>query len=161
NARLKGRPQLTAEQRNSSTEQRQDLQPQHHRAFVVPPHARDAIEQRLGAVTVLHDVEYGEVVVDMRDDQRKKRQRHEHELHQRTRSRHRDPTRLAALSSDQRNDGLNESRCERQDKGEVTELDDHLGFSPSRHTPRSFSARATSGGMYFSSCLASTLSALK
>ena len=54
---------------------------------MVSPHTRDAIKQWLGAMTVLHDIEHGKVVADMRDDQRQERRRNESKLrdHRRTR----------------------------------------------------------------------------
>ena len=49
----KRRRQIVAEQRDRGAEQRQDEDPQHHRAFVIAPDAGDLVEQRLRRMAVL------------------------------------------------------------------------------------------------------------
>ena len=44
--------QVAAEQGDGGAEQREDQHPQQHGAFVVPPHAGDLVEQRLGRMRV-------------------------------------------------------------------------------------------------------------
>ena len=59
--RLEPVRQVAAEGRDQRTEQRQDQDPEEHRALVVPPHAGDLVEERLRRVGVLGDVEHREV----------------------------------------------------------------------------------------------------
>ena len=68
---------------------------------------------------------------------------------------------IAAMGADHRHDHLHQRDTQRQNKSEMSKLVDH-GFasSPSFQRPDFFSAAATSGGMYFSSCFASTVSAV-
>jgi hypothetical protein len=76
--------------------------------------------------------------------------------------------RIALQPPGQRKANLAEAHRQRQHEGELTELVDHGwarpsagSLSPRRHSPCFFSAAATCGGMYFSSCLANTSVATK
>ena len=55
------RRQVRAEGRDRGAEQGEDQHPQHHRAFMVSPHARDLVEQRLRRMRVRDHIRDREV----------------------------------------------------------------------------------------------------
>ena len=72
--------QTLPEHGDGRAEDRQDQDPQQHRAFVVAPDARDLIDERLGRVRVGDDVGDGEVRRDKGIGQTSERQRDEDAL---------------------------------------------------------------------------------
>ena len=123
---LEGQRQVAAEGGDGGAEQRQDHHPQHHRAFVVPPHAGDAIEQRLGRVRVGDDVGDGEVGRHVGVRQRQEGKSDEAELAERGGIGHGHHARVAYARAPRRHDHLEDGDEERQDQREMPQLDDHL-----------------------------------
>ncbi len=169
--------QVGAEGRDRGAEQRQDQHPQHHGAFVVPPQARDLVEERLRRVGVAPDILDREVRGNIGRHQRDEGDGDQDELELRGGSCDRHKLWIAHAGADQRQHHLHDGDAKGEDQRVVTGLGNHLlsrsasaqftlpgasgvpACASPRHKPCSFSFLATSGGMYFSSCLASTLSA--
>ena len=118
-----------------------------HRAFVVPPDAGDLVDRRGGAVRILRDVEDGEIRDEMGVDQRGEGDREAGELRQRRASSDRHQVGVAEARAPGRHDRLRQRGRERQDEGEMADLDDHLAFAPSCQRPCFFSDSTTSRGM--------------
>src|SRR3546814_18135767 len=68
---------------------------------------------------------------------------HEEQLGESGGPRQRHPGRVAARRTDHRQAALEDSGGQREDEGEVAELDDHWDAPPSRHWPEAFSASTT------------------
>ena len=164
------RRQIVAEQRDRGAEQRQDQHPEHHRALVVAPDAGDLVEQRLGRVAVLDDIEHREIRGDVGVDQRREgeaRSARTAPAPWRCADRHQPASR--ARRAAQRHARCTSASSSARTSAKWPSLDDHRAASSSRSAsgvgiaPLAvpvagfFSASATSGGMYFSSCLARTL----
>src|SRR3954452_2064473 len=133
--------------------------PQHHRAFMIPPSTGDLVEQRLRGVGVLRDIENGEIGHDERENQRAERETNEYELtHRRARS---NGARNRALRAGAPKSGeaLHNRERQRETQCQLTDFARHV--PPSFQRPARLSASTTSGGMYRSSCFASTSLARK
>ena len=129
--------QIVAEQRDHGAEQRQDRHPQQHRAFVVPPHAGDLVEQRLHRVRILEHVGDGEIRGHVQGDQRDEGQAGEDELRQCRRAADIHQRNVALMRAKHRHGGLDQRQRERQHQGIMSALCNHwvapaAVFSPSR-----------------------------
>ncbi len=122
------RRQVAPEGGDGGAEQGEDQHPQDHRALVVPPHAGDAIEQRLGRVRVRHDVGDGEVGGHVGVHQRQERDEQQSELAQRGGLGHRHQARIAHMRAPRRHHHLQDGDEQRQDEREMPQLDDHLAL---------------------------------
>ena len=147
--------------------ERQHQDPQQHRAFVRAPQRRHAIEQRQRGVGILGHVAHREIVADEGMHQHCDRERDEHELAAGGRRRRGEPA-LAAAAPGRPGRRTPAPRpaaapgSARSDR--VRRASARLAGgrpAPARRCVPACSERATSGGMYFSSCLASTSSAMK
>src|ERR1019366_223207 len=155
--------QLTAERSDRDAPDRQNQDPQQQRAFVRSPHGSNAIEQRQVGVRVSGDVQHRKIAVDEGIHKARESDGHEHELTRHCGTGDGHPDGPAAPSADEPEKRLRDAEAECQDKGKYPEFRCHL-VTP---TPQvmglpaafCFNDAATSGGMYFSSCLASTSSA--
>ncbi len=164
--------QVGAEGGDQRAEQREDQHPEEHRALVVPPHAGDLVEQRLCRMRVLDDV-------DAARSRRRCRRwisaakatPDEQELRQRRRPGHRHPAARSPrhrAGERQRSTATSASTSARTRAkwpssaiiARPTVRRRAPASSPSSIRPCAFSASTTSRGMYFSSCLASTESAV-
>ena len=148
-ARAQGRRQVAPEARDRGAEQRQDQDPEQHRAFVVPPDAGDLVEHRLGRVGVLHHVQHGEVGTHVGLREAQEGRGDQRELQHRGRLADRHPGGVAAGGADHRQAALDDGDQQGQQQGEVTDLGNHCVSFPSMccHFPALFRASATSGGM--------------
>ena len=117
--------QVGAEDRDRRAEQREDQRPQQHRALVVPPHAADLVEQRLGRMRVGDDVGDGEVRRDVGLRERAEGQDHQERLRERGGAAQRHQPHIAARRADQRQRPLHQRDRQRQDQGEVAQLRNH------------------------------------
>ena len=88
--------QVGAVGRDRRAEQREDQHPQHHGAFMVPPHAGDLVDERLRRMRVGPDILQREVRGDVGHHQRREGNRDEQELH--LRRRHRDGHQLRVVA---------------------------------------------------------------
>ena len=77
---LEPRRQVAAEHRHHGAEQRQDEDPQQHRAFMVSPGAGDLVDERHRRMRVLEHRQHGEIGLHVAGHQRRERQRDEAEL---------------------------------------------------------------------------------
>ena len=133
--------QVAGEERHQGAEEGEDEHPQHHRAFVVSPYARELVEERHHRVRVLPDVEHREVGAHIGQGEDGEGAGDEREggeggdrgdAHQRG---------VAAARAEDRQARLQQRGGERQDQREMSEFDDHAArllpftVSPSR-TPR-------------------------
>ena len=123
---LQRRRQIAAEQRDHRAEQREDQHPQQHRAFVVPPHAGDLVEQRLRRMRILEHVGDREVGRDIAGRQRREGDGDERELRQRGRSRDAHQRVVAPARADHRHDRLDQREPERQHQCVMADLCDHF-----------------------------------
>src|SRR5262249_45127848 len=123
--------------------------------FVTAPRRGELVEDRQCGVRVLRHEQHAEVVVQERVLEHAESDDHEHELPRRRRTRERHPLRFTDSSTRERQHRLHEREAERQDQRELAQLGNHSATVPLVFA----SASATSGGMYFSSCFASTSSA--
>ena len=151
---LEPRRQIAAEQRDQRAEQRQDQHPQQHRAFVIPPHAGDLVDQRLERMGVLEHVDDREIRAQVAGDQRAERERDESELRERGRPGDAHEHRIVAARADDRHAGLHERQAQREHQSVMAELGDHRGAPAlaffalsSFQWPCFFKASATSFGM--------------
>ena len=157
--RLELARQIGAEGRHRRAEQGEDQHPQNHRAFMVPPHARDLVEQRLRRMRIAPDILDREVGGDVGRHQRDEGDRHQDELHLRGGSGDGGKLRIAEARAEQRQQRLHDGDAKREDQRVMPGLSNHLPFRsrnlsspcrprpPPRHTPSAFSFLATSGGM--------------
>ena len=85
----------------------------------------------------------------MRVDERREGDRDQRQLGQRRAAADPHQAVVADAGAPERHDGLGERRAEREDEGEMTDLDDHglATSSPSCQRPCFFSASTTSRGM--------------
>jgi len=160
--------------------QREHQNPQQHRAFVRAPQRGDTVEQRQRRVGILGHVAHRKVVVDESVHQHADREGDEHELPAGSRGHHCEPAFALECRAGQAEEGLRGRKHQGKNQRVLAQFDDHQRASPEAvaTTPAAAAAvlpgcagvapaafrcseRATSGGMYFSSCLASTSSATK
>jgi len=142
-AGLEGLPQTAAEHRHHRAEQREYQQPQQQRALVVPPHAGQAVEQRLQRMGVLRDRRDREVGDDIGPGERGERDCGEDELPERRMPGEVHQCRLLPGGAVERQCRLQQREAQRQREREIAEF--------GRHDPSAFRARrsasAASGGM--------------
>src|SRR5665213_1252718 len=120
------------------------------------PQRGDAIHQRQRGVRILGDVEHGEIEIDKGIHQYANRRRHHHELPGDRRGGRGDPAITAQRGPHYSKKRLQCRQHQGQHQGKVTQFGQH------QLPPRAIGAvPAIFGGMYFSSCLASTSSATK
>src|SRR6476659_3447116 len=139
---------------------------------VVPPYARDLVDERLRRVRVGPDILQREVRRNVGRHQGREGDGDQQELYLRRRHRDRHQLLVAGPCPPQREHRLHDGHRKAEDQRIVAGLCDHgpeilistllapcgaPACASPRQTPCSFSFLATSGGMYFSSCLASTL----
>ncbi len=157
--------QLPGEDRNGEGPAAEDQRPEQQGALVGAPHGAELVIPGQRAVGVAGDIGDGEVVVHERPGQAAEGERQEGELPPGGRLRQAHPLAIAAPGADQRQARLHDGHAQRQDQRQVAQFGNdqrsahHLAPSADDICPLSFSALVTSGGMYFSSCLASTSSA--
>ena len=141
--------QSAAKQGDERAEDRQNEDPQQHRAFVVPPHARDFVDRGHRHVRVLGDVENGKIRGQVRIDEGCESERDQRELDQRRVAPDRHESNVANASAPERDDRLGERGGERQHKGEMADFNNHCEAAvvPSCQRPCFFSASTTSRGI--------------
>jgi len=148
---------MARKQRHKRSKQRQDEDPQKHRALVVPPHAGDFIDKRLGGMRILDHIDERKIRHDMRMNQRCKGDGDKHELHHRGRRRDRHQLGVAFYTAPERQHSLNERQRKGEDESVVANFDGHwvllanIGAGPpgepSFQTPCFLSAATTSRGI--------------
>src|SRR6185295_3919365 len=154
------RRQVAAEARHRQRPQGEYPAPQQQRSFVRTPHRRDAIEGWQCGVRIVGDVFDREVEADESMDEHADRSAHQHELAGDRRPDHTHVPVIAEMWAEQAEKRLRRRHQQRQHQCELAEFGEHqvpaltLGGGG-----LSLSAFATSGGMYFSSCLARISSA--
>ena len=141
--------QRAAEQGDQRAEDRQNENPQQHRAFVVPPYAGDLVDRGHRNVRILGDVENRKIRGQVRVDKRREGDRDQHELDQRGVAPDRHEPDVADTRAPEWRDALNDRRGKREHKGEMADLDDHgrATASPSCQRPCFLSASTTSRGI--------------
>ena len=137
--------QVGAEQGDGGAEDGEDQHPQQHGALVVPPHAGDLVDQRLGRVRVGPHGLDREVGRDVGVHEGEEGEEHEGELGKRGRLGDGHQARIAAARAPRRQRHLHQRHGERQDEGEMSELDDH-GAAHSLGAPGIPTARALRPG---------------
>ena len=126
--RLEGRGQLAPNARRRRAEEREDQDPEEHRALVVPPDAGELVEPGLGAVRVGVDQRDREVRGQEGPGQRREGEADQQELRRWRRARPPPSSlRQPLLRAHQRHHRLQERDAEGQDQREMSELDDHGG----------------------------------
>ena len=152
-AGLEAGRQVATEYGHSRTEDRQDQHPQHHRAFMVPPYARDLVDQRLVGMGVHVNVLDRKVGRDVGPGQAAECQRNQAHLQHGGRRCYGHQPLIAAPGAIKRHDELVKRRCESKNERELADLRYHctvppwgIGW-PSFQTPLAFNASATSRGM--------------
>ena len=147
-ARFELKRQIVAEQGDCRAEQREDQHPQHHRAFMVPPDARNLVEQRLRRMRVLPDIGEREIRRHIGMHQRQEGDDDQRKLRQGGGRRDTHQSAIALGRAVERHQELHQRRRQRQDEREMAGLGDHGPAPlPSFHTPFSFRRSATSFGM--------------
>ena len=117
--------QVPAEDRDQGAEHAEDEDPQHHRAFVVPPHAGDLVDERLRRMGILEHVDDGKIRPQVARHQRAEGDRHETELRDRRGRRHAHQRRVVAARAVQRHAGLHQRQSERQHERVMAKFGDH------------------------------------
>ncbi len=146
--------QPTLEQRHRSPRQRQDCHPEQHRSFVIAPRARDPVDRRQSRRAIFGHQLHRQIGVPEDQQQRGKGGRRHQRLHDRDRP-HCADQRLSTLG--QRPEP-HQRLQQRQGGGDPQRGKPCLGDHRFRLLV-SCIAPATSGGIYFSSCLARMVSA--
>ena len=123
--RLELARQIGAEDRDRRAEQSEDQYPENHRAFVIPPHARDLVEQRLRRMRIAPDILDREIRGDVRRHQRDEGDRDQNELHLRSRSGDRGKLGIAEARAEQRQQHLHDGDAKREDQRVMTGLSNH------------------------------------
>ena len=141
-----GGRQVAPEGRHGGAVDREDPDPEQHRALVIAPGAGELVEERLGRVRVVGDRDDREVGDDEGLHQTGEGGRDEDELRQSRRPRQRHQPRVADPRAERRRAGLHQRHRERQDQGVMADLRDHSPPSPFQ-LPDFLSASATSRGM--------------
>jgi len=149
--RLQGRRQVLPEPGDHRSEQRQDQNPEQHRALVVAPDARHLVEQRLRRMAVLDDVEDRKVRRHIGVHQGQKGEEDQAELSARRGAAGGHQPRMARRRPPERQGRLQDRDQQRQHQGEMAKLDDHCPVSSvpaarARKSSALFSASSTSGG---------------
>ena len=140
------RRQVAPEGRHGGAVDRENPDPEQHRAFVIAPCAGELVEQRLGRVGVVGDRHDREVGDDEGLHQAGQRGRDEGELRHRSRPGQRHQGAVAEPCAERRRCGLHERHGQREDQGVMADLRDHSVPSPFQ-LPDFLSASATSRGM--------------
>ena len=117
--------QRAAKQSDERAEDRQNENPQEHRAFVVPPDAGDLVDRGHRHVRILGDVENGKVRGQVRVDERGEGDRDQRELDQRGVAPDGHEPDVPDPRAPERDDRLGEGGGEREHEGEMADLDDH------------------------------------
>src|SRR5690606_22753578 len=141
------------------TEEGEDQHPQQHGAFVVAPCSGDLVEHRLQRMGVLPHIRYREIGQSVGRGKYGEGQRRQREAGYGNRPRACHHALIADARTHKRDGRLYQGERKGQNEREMSDFD-HQSPSLSTQTPFSFSPSATSLGMYRSSCLASTLSAM-
>ena len=140
------RRQVGAEDRDEGAEQRQDQDPQEHRALMVPPDARELVDERHRRMGVLEHVRDREVGDHIGRRQRRERRGDERELSQGRRRGDAHQHGVALPRAGDRRRALDEGERQRQHQGVVADLGDHQLFTPSSLAASS-SRRSLSGSL--------------
>jgi hypothetical protein len=117
--------QVAAEEGDGGAEDGEDQHPQQHGALVVPPHAGDLVDQRLGRVRVGPHRLDGEVRRDVGVHEGEEGREHEAELDEGGRLGDGHQARIALPRAPRGQRHLHQRRGEREDEGEMSCLDDH------------------------------------
>ena len=124
--RLQPVGQVAAEGGDQRAEQREDEDPEEHRALVVPPDAGDLVEERLRRMRILDDVEEREIRDDVGVDQRREGEADEQELRDRgRRARPRSAAGRGACAPQNGTLDWTSGQRQRQDESEMAEFGDH------------------------------------
>ena len=156
--RLEPGRQIVAEGGHGRAVDGEDGDPEQERAFVISPEPGDPVDEGLGRVGVSGDHRDREIRDDEGLHQGAEGDQDAEELgHGRGFGERHEPA-VIARRAQHRQGHLQERDDEGESEREMAELGDHwLCPASGRHSPAFFRAAATSGGMYFSSCLASTV----
>ena len=143
------RRQRAAEQSDKRAEDRENENPQQHRAFVVSPDAGDLVDRGHRDIRILGDVEDGKVRAEMCVDERGEGDGDQRELEQRRVAPDGHKSDVANTRAPERDDCLGERSREREHKGEMADLDNHCvaAVVPSCQRPCFLSASTTSRGI--------------
>ena len=107
--------QLAREDRDGKGPQRENQPPQQQRALVAAPHRGDLVVERQGTVRVAGNVLDREIIGHEGPGQRRKGDRHEHELALGSGPGYRHQRHSITLRAHQRHDGLDEGYAKRED----------------------------------------------
>jgi hypothetical protein len=122
--------QIGAVGRDRRPEQREDQHPQHHGAFMVPPHAGDLVDHRLGRVGVAPDILDREVGRYIGHGQRGEGDGGEEELELRGGDGDGGKLRIAGAHADERQHGLHDGDAKGEDQSVMAGLGDHAAGLP-------------------------------
>ncbi len=122
----------------------EDEAPEQDRALVIAPHAGDLVEERLGALTVLGDVEDREIGDDAAPLERTEGEQQGEELPLGERRRRGEQALIAPRRADQREHRLGQRQGGGKGEGEMAEFGDHP--PPLRSSPSVFQLAAGGGG---------------
>jgi hypothetical protein len=117
--------QIVAEGGDQAAEQRQDRDPEQHRAFVIAPDSGDLVDQRLHRMRILEHVDDREVRGDVQRHQCDERRRHEQQLRERGGARDIHQRQIAPSRAEQRHGGLDQRQSEREHQRVMSGLRDH------------------------------------
>jgi hypothetical protein len=117
---------IVAERRDQTAEQRQDQDPQQHRAFVVSPHPGNFVDQGLQRMRILIHVHDGKIRRHVQRDQRTERRERKSHLGECGRARDIHQRRIAQARTEDRYRGLDQRQPEREHQGVVACLSDHF-----------------------------------
>jgi hypothetical protein len=128
--RLQRLAQRSAEQGDSAAVDRQDQDPQQHRALVAAPGRTDAVDQGLRPVAVLSHQRNRIVPVEIARGQTDEGQGHEGELEAGRRPSDRHQGRIDAPGADEQRPRLHEGEHQGQAESELTDLGCHEKMEP-------------------------------
>jgi hypothetical protein len=128
--------QALAEGGHGNGPQRQDENPEQHRALVPAPDRRHLVEGRQQGVRVLRHIEHGEIVADEGGDQAAEGRAHRQKLRRRRRTGDAHQPRIATHGADNGDDALHQRHAERQDQGKLSEFRKHRNTPLPKHPPQ-------------------------
>ena len=139
--------QVAAEEGDGGAEQREDQHPQQHGAFVVPPHAGDLVEQRLGRMRIGPHVLDREVGRDVGVGERAEGDGEQRELGERGGLGDLHQAGIAGVRAPGGQHHLHQRHGEGQHDGEMSEFDDHGACARRIRSPRAYAVSRHGDGV--------------